>query len=65
MAIMIKNLTEKKSLAYLDYDATQQQVALAVGISRESIAVIEKTALEKLRTALYMKHDITSFDDLL
>ena len=65
MATMIKNLSEKKSLNYLDYDATQQQVASAVGMSRESIAVIEKTALEKLRTALYMKHDITSLDDLL
>jgi transcriptional regulator len=61
---MIKNLPEKKYLN-LDYDATQQQVALAVGTSRESISVIEKNALEKLKKALYMKHDIKSLNDLL
>ena len=66
MEIMIKYLsTEKRSLDYLDYDATQQEVALAVGTSRASISMIEKSALEKLRKALFLKHDIASLDDLL
>jgi transcriptional regulator len=62
---MTKNLTEKKSYNYLDYDATQQQVASALGTSRESISVIERSALEKLKKILYTKHDIKSLDDLL
>ena len=62
---MIKNLTEKKSYSYLDYDSTQQQVASALGTSRESISVIERAALEKLKKILHTKHDIKSLDDLL
>jgi len=65
MVTMTKNSTEKKSYNYLDYDATQQQVASAMGTSRESISVIERAALEKLKKILYTKHDITSLDDLL
>jgi len=62
---MTKKLTEKKTHSYLDYDATQQQVASALETSRESISVIERAALEKLKKILYTKHDIKSLDDLL
>jgi transcriptional regulator len=36
-----------------------------MGTSRESISVIERAALEKLKKILYTKHDITSLNDLL
>jgi len=60
--------TDDREEAYkkiVDYDATQQQVASAIGTSREAISVIERAALEKLKKILYKKHDIKSVDDLL
>ena len=50
---------------YSQYDATHAEIAKEMGKSRAYVSLIEKEAIEKLRKKLFLKHNISSLDDLL
>ena len=65
MVSMIKTMVNVNKTTWLQAELTHEEIAKEMGISRAYVSLLEKTALDKIRTVLRARYDVYSPDDLL